>query len=81
LADSLKSTIEHYTLFYPVYDSYVRIAKGEPPRFKELIAKANHWLSRANESHETAPGSQLIVSDQDHRKAREAAEHLVPLPT
>jgi hypothetical protein len=77
LLDALKSTIEHYALFYPVYDSYVQIAKGKPPRFKELIAKANHWLSSANESEETAPGSQLIFSDQDHRKAREAAEQRV----
>lgn len=77
LSDSLKSTIERYALFYPVYDSYVQIAKGAPLRFKELIAKANHWLSSANESEGTAPGSHSIFSDQDHRKAREAAEQRV----
>lgn len=77
LSDSLKFTIEYYALFYPVYDSYVQIAKGAPLRFKELIAKANHWLSSANESEETAPGSHSIFSDQDHRKTREAAEQRV----
>jgi len=39
----LQRVAQRYTTFYPIYDSYIQIAKGEPIRFEALIAKANHW--------------------------------------
>lgn len=42
--ERIANLAECYALFYPVYDSYICIAKGEPERFLELIAKANAWM-------------------------------------
>lgn len=44
LEPQLQRLISAYTIFFPVYDSYIRIAKGLPPRLDELIAKLNTWL-------------------------------------
>ncbi len=34
------NVVESYVCFYPVYDSYLRIAEGQPVRFAELLAKS-----------------------------------------
>lgn len=44
LEPQLQRLISAYTIFFPVYDSYIRIAKGLPPRLDEFIAKLNTWL-------------------------------------
>jgi hypothetical protein len=50
--EKLEDFAERYALFYPVYDSYICIAKGEPERFLELIAKANDWVKARHEAME-----------------------------
>ena len=44
LEPQLQRLISAYTIFFPIYDSYIRIAQGLPPRLDELIAKLNTWL-------------------------------------
>lgn len=43
----LSELIRNYALFFPVYDCYLQIAKGEPDRFCRLIEMANDWLEAA----------------------------------
>lgn len=40
----LANIVDDYACFFPVYDSYVRMAKGLPPRLDELIGKLNAWM-------------------------------------
>src|SRR2546428_4168180 len=53
----LLELIRNYVLFFPVYNSYLQIAKGEPVRFHRLIEQANDWLEAhdAEETEETEP--------------------------
>ncbi len=72
----LNQLIENYVLFYPIYDSYICISKGQPVRFLELIEKANKWLmemDKEDEPHEIHKSS----SQEALLYAREAAEHKV----
>lgn len=52
--EDINEVIWRFVFFFPVYDSYIRISKGEPVRFLELITKANGFL----ESLQDEPGSQ-----------------------
>ncbi len=41
--DTLESLATSFCIFYPVYDSYIRIAKGEPVRLERLVQKLTAW--------------------------------------
>lgn len=72
-SSTLKAVIEDYTVFFPVYDSYIQIAKAFQPRFNELIAKSNRWLhQKAHEKDEEEVPQ--FLTDLDKTKAKEAAE-------
>ena len=78
LQESLDLLIESYVLFFPIYDAYIQISKGEPIRFLELISKANRWLtenaSEPRAAHESASEEAIL-------RAREAAEqHVKVMP-
>ena len=62
-AERLTNLTECYALFYPVYDSYLRIAKGKPERFVELIAKANDWMESRYETMEQEEASEPEIPD------------------
>lgn len=51
--EDINRLIWQLVFFYPVYDSYIQLSKGEPVRFLALIDKANDWLDRL----EQAPAS------------------------
>jgi 5-methylcytosine-specific restriction endonuclease McrA len=74
--DILQRIAQKYAIFYPVYDSYIQISKGEPIRFEELIAKANRWLRSLDDdnAHKT---EQNVSPAIDIQKARESAEQRV----
>ncbi|MFN9546563.1 MAG: HNH endonuclease [Cyanobacteriota bacterium] len=38
--------VEYFAIFFPVYDSYIQIAKGLPIRLDSLIALLNNWFER-----------------------------------
>lgn len=71
----LAELIRHYVLFFPVYDSYLQIAKGEPVRFLQLIEQANDWLEKqeAEEAEEVEPAG----TDSALQLASVAAEQRV----
>lgn len=72
----LNLLVQNYVLFYPIYDSYIRISIGEPIRFLELIGKANKWLMEIDEEDEpheahNSPSQEALL------QAKEAAEQRV----
>lgn len=42
-SDDLAELTYRYAIFYPVYDAYIQIAKGEPVRIDELLDALNVW--------------------------------------
>src|SRR5712692_5917881 len=55
----LARLIRKYVLFFPVYDSFIQIAKGERLRFAELIDRANDWLE-ADGGEGSKPGRAAV---------------------
>lgn len=82
-AQGLDSLIFNYVLFFPLYDSYIKIAKGEPVRFDQLIEKANDWLEAAEDEEaleQEEPGSTEPGRTEHLRlAASEAAEQRIPV--
>jgi hypothetical protein len=76
-SDSIDWVVYRYVLFFPIYDSYIRIARGEPVRFLDLIAKANHWLMEVNPSESDPAEMRSSLSEESAVRAKEAAEQRV----
>lgn len=81
-SDVLHGAVVKYVFFYPVYDSYIQIAKGKDVRFTALIERLNGWLRGliiAEEDEEIENTDELLpaLSRIDLLKAREAAEQRV----
>lgn len=74
-ADDLEQLIEQYVAFFPIYDSFIQIAKGKPPRIKQLMKQLEQWLGSTQELPVKAP---QIETDLAH-KAAIAAEAKVPV--
>jgi hypothetical protein len=74
---SLDRLVSRYTHFFPVYDSYLQISKGEPVRFLELIAKANQWQRRQDELQDSPEQPDKARPEASVLRAREAAEQRV----
>ena len=47
-ADNLSEMIEHFAIFFPVYDAYLQLAKGQPSRLSTLIDALNQMIEREN---------------------------------
>lgn len=41
---TLAELVENFACFFPIYDSYIQIAKGKPHRLDELSKKLSDWL-------------------------------------
>ena len=76
-SQSLDLIIESYVLFYPIYDSYIQLSKGEPVRFLELISKANRWLKENEVKGSDPEPAHSPSSEESISHAREAAERRV----
>ena len=67
--------------FYPVYDSYLQIAMGNPVRFSELIAKLNKRKRETDKSEDEVGDSVdetvVALSEEMILKAKEAAEQKI----
>lgn len=69
-----------FVCFFPVYDSYLQIAMGEPIRFSELISKLNKWERETDEVESKLDDENITedsVSDEILLKAKEAAEQRI----
>jgi HNH endonuclease len=81
-SDDLYRIAEDYLIFYPVYDSYIRIAMAKPVRFLELVDKLNQGLKAVDElaeSEQTEGGEKpaFSFSKDDISRAKAAAEQKV----
>lgn len=79
LSEEIDLLINNYVYFYPVYDAYVQISKGQPIRFLELIEKLNNWLIQCDEDELENPDEidDNSLSEEVILKAKEAAEQKV----
>jgi len=80
--DDLLSLVERFAWFYPVYDSFIQIAKGEEVRFTQLIQKLNQWYRKQAEAQNEDTQSQnqqnkLAMNEEDIIKAKESAEQRI----
>jgi len=71
---SLDKLIRAFILFYPVYDSYIQISKGEKIRFEYLIEKLNNWLIQENEKEELSSEQKVNSNQLSEDKMREIKE-------
>lgn len=73
---TLEEVVSNFVTFFPVYDSYIQMARGFPHRLDELIAKLSNW--RLNEHAETVENSEeksdLLASNEVNALAAKAAE-------
>jgi len=73
--DTLKQIVNRFAYFFPVYDSYIQMAKGLPIRLDALVAKLSAWLER--ELEETEEQTELPVPETLGVHAARAAESKV----
>jgi len=80
--DDLSDLVNRFAWFYPVYDSYIQIAKGEDVRFIQLIQKLNQWYRKQveaqnedNQSHNQQ--NKLAINEEDIIRAKESAEQRI----
>ncbi len=69
---SLDNLINGFIWFYPVYDSYIQISKGEEIRFEQLIEKLNNWLIREYEKEE-------VKGEQEKNSNRLSGDELLKI--
>lgn len=70
--NALTELINKFVLFYPVFDSYMQIAKGEEVRLEQLIKKADNWLMLEapgpRESRKVLSQRAVLSTDLDRAK-------------
>lgn len=66
----LRELVADFACLFPVYDSYIQMAKGLPHRLDVLIDKLSGWLQQDVE----APASDSTASGDDFLRAAKAAE-------
>jgi hypothetical protein len=69
---TLAGMVNNFVCFYPVYDSYIQMAKGRPHRLDLLIANLSRWLQRS--TYGVKPESNSSVPDEVNASAAKAAE-------
>ena len=67
-----KEVIDKLTLLYPVFHSYIQIAKGEKVKLYDLLDKANSWLSKKEKALTTNQQGNNI--EFDLKAAKQKAE-------
>jgi len=70
---TLTEMVNNFACFFPVYDSYIQMAKGLPHRLDALIAKLSDWLRR-RDSHNLESEVDLSAPDGISARAAKAAE-------
>lgn len=55
----LAELVNSFAIFFPIYDSYIQIAKGLPHRLDALLSKLNNWFQQEQDAtkDEKAAGS------------------------
>jgi len=70
----LDEVINNFICFFPVYDSYIQMAKGKEHRLELLLVKLNQWLQQ--DRHDNTSPSRSINPEQKqiHERAATLAE-------
>lgn len=68
----LSELVGHFACFFPVYDSYIQLAKGLPHRLDNLIEKLSDWLQRDTTRIGAEPG--ITAAREVNARAAKAAE-------
>ena len=71
----LAELVDNFACFFPVYDSYIQLAKGLPHRLDALIERLSDWLQRDTAPIEARRG--LTTAHELNARAAEAAEKKV----
>lgn len=74
-SEQLQKLVDQYVAFFPVYDSFIQLAKGKLPRIKQLIGKLERWLGSA----EYFPEKPKEIEESLTSAAALAAEAKVPV--
>lgn len=78
--DGLFEVIHAFVAFFPVYDSYIQIALGEPIRLKSLVESLNRFLTAEIPSEDEEPsGHQESCTRTSSIQALQLAEKRVPV--
>jgi len=80
--DELAWLVNLFAWFYPVYDSYIQIAKGEEVRFTQLIERLTQWYRKEIEPEDEEielqdQESENKPSEEDIIRAKELAEQRI----
>lgn len=75
--DRLIEVVRNFACFYPIYDSYIQMAKSEPPRLDLLLAKLNNWLQRDMGIVEEDDSGASSTQEMAERRAAKLAESKV----
>jgi len=81
--EDINQLIWALVFFFPAYDSYIQISKGEPVRFLALIAKANDFLDSLQEEpakDSTVAGQSSVDHGLQHGAAQLAAQRVRVMP-
>jgi len=80
MPDDLSELVDRFAWFYPVYDSYIQIAKGEEVRFIQLIEWLNQWYRKNAESEDAQsqnPQNEIKSNEEEIIKAKDLAEQKI----
>jgi hypothetical protein len=69
---TLAEVVDNFARFFPVYDSYIQMAKGLPHRLDPLIAKLSSWLQQEIDDAEVE--ANLSALNEINARAAKAAE-------
>lgn len=78
-AEDLDEIVLKYAIFYPIYDSYVRISMKKSVQFTELLEKLNTWCLEETENTDDAEETEKKHHSSDDllQRAKQAAEKQV----
>lgn len=78
--DEIKSLINDFIFFYPIYDSYLKLASKSPLNIMEFIQKLKYWLIKNEEEFEKEPtGSyQNLFNNKDLFQIAETKIKVMP---
>lgn len=81
--DDVVDLIHRYAAFFPIYDSYIQIARDEQPRLEELIVRLNSWMRTfSSEAYDlTLPRAFEAEPEIRDWATLLAAQHIHPKPS
>lgn len=73
----ISEAVENFAVFFPIYDSYIQIAKGLPHRLHTLISRLNDWVGEHLENQNEEAGERHSSMDEWAALAALSAEQKI----